>query len=124
MKALLDKLGYKPKAAALTWRVPETVAGQLADLALSDDAVFRIAFVRDRADLADAASQVASGYRTGGHLWIAYPKKSGAIRSDLDRDNGWEPIRELGLRPVTQIAVDADWTALRFRLREEVGAVR
>jgi hypothetical protein len=66
------------------------------------------------------AAEVASAYRPGGHLWIAYPKKSGAIRSDLTRDHGWEPIAAVGLLAVTQVALNADWSALRFRYRDEI----
>ena len=37
------------------------------------------------------------------------------IASDLTRDEGWAPIVAAGLRPVTQIAIDAIWSAVRWR---------
>ncbi|MEL7530465.1 MAG: hypothetical protein AAFN10_04115 [Bacteroidota bacterium] len=50
-------------------------------------------------------------------LWIAYPKKSSKkYKSDITRDNGWEAVGSQGFEPVKQVAVDADWSALRFRL--------
>ena len=124
MKSVLDKLGYKSGTGAMAWRVPGLLAEQFTALSPSQEAAFRIAFVHDRAELADAATAIASTYRSGGHLWIAYPKKSGSIRSDLTRDHGWEPIAALGLLAVTQVAIDADWSALRFRLREEIKILR
>lgn len=54
-------------------------------------------------------------------LWIAYPKKSGKIRSDISRDNGWELVFAAGYEPVTQVAIDDDWSALRFRKSEAIG---
>jgi hypothetical protein len=124
MKTLLDKLGYKSGTAALPWRVPDQLAAAMSPLTQASDPAFLLAFVRDRAELAQAAAQVAATYRSGGHLWIAYPKKSGTIRSDLTRDHGWEPIEDLGLLPVTQVAVDHDWFALRFRYRDEIMLLR
>lgn len=54
-------------------------------------------------------------------LWVAYPKKSGSIKSDITRDNGWEELTNAGYIPVTQVSVDNDWTALRFRQEQLVG---
>ncbi len=47
------------------------------------------------------------------YLWIAYPKGG---RSDLSRDSLWPIVSErTGMRPITQIALDETWSALRFR---------
>ena len=45
-------------------------------------------------------------------LWIAYPK---ANRTDINRDTLWPILAELGVRPITQVAIDETWSALRFR---------
>ena len=45
-------------------------------------------------------------------LWIAYPKGN---RTDINRDSLWPIMAELGVRPITQVAVDETWSALRFR---------
>ena len=45
-------------------------------------------------------------------LWVAYPK---ANRADLNRDTLWPILAEHGLRPIGQVAVDAVWSAMRFR---------
>jgi hypothetical protein len=124
MKTQLDKLGYKPGTATLAWRVPAGMTEPISLLASGPDPAFLLAFVRDRGELAQAAAEVAATYRPGGHLWIAYPKKSGTIRSDLTRDHGWEPITALGLLAVTQVALDHDWSALRFRYRDEIKLIR
>lgn len=124
MKTLLANLGYKAGTPGLAWRVPDALEPQFQELASGGDARFLIAFVHDRAELAEAASEVAARYGRGGQLWIAYPKRSGAIRSDLSRDHGWEPIAALGLLAVTQVAIDDDWSALRFRQRDEIKVLK
>jgi hypothetical protein len=45
-------------------------------------------------------------------LWFCYPKGG---RADIDRDSLWPMIAVHGLRPITQVAVDDTWSALRFR---------
>jgi hypothetical protein len=45
-------------------------------------------------------------------VWILYPK---AGRTDINRDTLWPIVAEYGLRPITQVAVDDTWSALRFR---------
>ncbi|MBF8963415.1 YdeI/OmpD-associated family protein [Pontibacter sp. FD36] len=57
-----------------------------------------------------------------GMLWVAYPKKSSGIKSDLNRDNGWESVSELGYAPVRQVAVDDTWSSLRFKHESERSA--
>jgi hypothetical protein len=49
-------------------------------------------------------------------FWVAYPK---ANRADLNRDTLWPVLGDYGMRPISQVAVDDVWSALRFRpLRE------
>jgi hypothetical protein len=47
-------------------------------------------------------------------FWVAYPKKSGKIQSDLIRDEGWEKIGEHGYRIVSSAAINEDWSAVRI----------
>ncbi len=45
-------------------------------------------------------------------LWVAYPKGN---RADINRDSLWRLVAPFGLRPITQVAIDETWSALRFR---------
>jgi len=76
-----------------------------------------LAFVLDRAQVG-ALARVLKRHRPRdgeARLWVAYPKGGSGGVADLTRDHGWEPLQALGLRPVAQVAVDAVWSALRFR---------
>ena len=48
-------------------------------------------------------------------LWVAYPKLSSPLASDLSRDTIRSLAPDHGLDPVSQIAIDADWSALRLK---------
>jgi hypothetical protein len=47
-------------------------------------------------------------------LWIAYPKTTSGVMTDLTRDAGWGPVERAGFGGVAQVAVDETWSALRF----------
>ncbi|MBX9797397.1 hypothetical protein [Sphingomonas sp.] len=112
-----DKLGFKPGMTARVFALPEGV-----DLALPEGEApaLIVAFVATAADVAPRLAEALPLYRRGGALWFAYPKKTGAIKTDISRDSGWEPLAAHDLLPVTQIAIDATWSALRFRYRDEI----
>ena len=54
-------------------------------------------------------------------IWIAYPKgTSKRYKGEFNRDSGWQVLGEAGFEPVRQVAIDADWSALRFRRTEYI----
>ena len=87
-------------------------------------APFVLAFVRSCADIDRRAASVAGAVEGDGVLWMAYPKKSSKrYRSDVGRDDSWQALGDLGFEPVRQVAVDDDWSALRFRRTEHIAAM-
>lgn len=57
-----------------------------------------------------------------GLLWLCYPKKSSKAYkgSDCSRESVAELLAEEGFEPVRQVAIDEDWSALRFRKPENI----
>jgi hypothetical protein len=73
-----------------------------------------IVFVIDRAALEAERETISNAAGNDRLTWVAYPK-SGQLGTDLNRDSLAATLRTSGLQPVRQIAVDAIWSALRFR---------
>lgn len=49
-------------------------------------------------------------------VWFAYPKGSSKkYKSQINRDNGWNVLGREGFEPVRMVAIDEDWSAVRFR---------
>ena len=118
---LAARMGWKPGMVARVEGAPDDVPGLSGPLAARGaGAVWHLAFARDAATITGLAAGFVGGYAKGQHLWLAYPKLTGTLRSDISRDRGWDPLMALDLLPVTQVAVDADWSALRFRFRDEI----
>jgi hypothetical protein len=123
-RPLLDKLGWKMGMAAIVLDAPPELADAFPFTAAPDgSADWLLGFVRRSADVAPMLDRLLPAYRRGGALWIAYPKKTGAIRTDISRDQGWEALSTHDLLGVTQVAIDETWSALRFRYRDEIKVI-
>ena len=77
-----------------------------------DGAGTAVIFAESEDSLRELLKNERDGLTTAGTLWVAYPK---ANRADINRDTLWPILGEYGLRPITQVAVDDVWSALRFR---------
>ena len=54
-------------------------------------------------------------------VWFAYPKASSKrYRCEFNRDTGWAAFGDAGFEPVRQVAIDEDWSGLRFRRVEYI----
>jgi hypothetical protein len=83
-----------------------------------------VVFVRDKAALEAIWPGAASSLAAATVLWISYPKRGHGVETDLTRDQGWAPVRASGYDPVTQVAIDETWSALRWRRDPALRAAR
>jgi hypothetical protein len=113
-----DKLLIKPRTSVwISHGEYREVLGPLPDGAgLADgpaDATSAVLFAADAASLEFLLAEHSADLEHPTYVWFAYPKGG---RSDLNRDSLWPIVAErTGMRPITQIALDDTWSALRFR---------
>lgn len=88
------------------------IGGARAPLAEAEVALL---FVRDKAGLLASMAANLPLVRTDAILWIAYPKLTSKLKGDLNRDIIHNLVPDHGLDTVASIAVDGDWSALRFK---------
>jgi hypothetical protein len=79
-----------------------------------------LVFVKDKQDVSMSVDQAISSLGSEGVLWFAYPKKSSGIKTNISRDSGWAPLAKNKFLPVTQVAIDDTWSALRFRPIDQI----
>lgn len=72
-------------------------------------------FVKNSHDLIENLKVVVPALKPDTIFWIASPKKSSGIQSDLGMMGDWSMVTKYDLEPVAAIAVDETWTASRFR---------
>lgn len=105
-------LGAPEEPSALLGPLPQgaRISTELAQGA----AAFVLVFVRNQAELAQRIAQLAERVTSKTLLWVAYPKQSSKVETDLTRDRGWEAATKAGFEGVAQVAVDAIWAATRL----------
>ena len=78
-------------------------------------------FVHNIGELKEYAPAVIKTNKFDCVMWVAYPKRSAGIQTDINRDTGWEVMERSRLRPVTQVAIDTTWSAKGFRPIDRIG---
>lgn len=82
---------------------------------------FLLAFVTRKAEVDHLSAELAPGLSDECVLWFAYPKQtSKKYKCDFNRDNGWQVLNSAGFEGVRMVAIDEDWSALRFRKQEMI----
>ena len=74
-----------------------------------------LVFAPNRARLDALLPSVLATAPPSAILWLAYPKLSSRLTTDLSRDIIHALAPEHGLDTVSQIAIDEDWSALRLK---------
>ncbi|XWW46233.1 hypothetical protein JYG30_01905 [Fibrella sp. USSR17] len=126
MEALLKKLNLTNQQQALLVDVPTELAPLSAAFAeriavsqqpsATDSADFVLAFVQQLVEVEQMADWVTAHTEGDVVVWLVYPKQSSKkYRCEFNRDTGWASFGEAGFEPVRMVAVDTDWSALRFR---------
>jgi hypothetical protein len=132
MNELLKKLNYKAPANIYLLESPSNIVTDLllqnvgeetqVHTALTEAKVhFAIGFAITQEQVNTLATGLALRAEGDAIIWLAYPKgTSKNYKCDFNRDTGWAILGNLGYEGVRQIAIDADWSALRFRKTEYI----
>ena len=122
---IFSKLNLKDTKEILVLNAPQSFEPELAVLAgvkilrqVSDaqEIAFGLFFVTKLNEIEALAGAVARQAKGDAIVWFAYPKgTSKKYKCEFNRDTGWESLNKVGFEPVRQVAVDEDWSALRFR---------
>lgn len=76
-----------------------------------------LVFIKTLAELAGLIPFGAELLKPGGIAWLAYPKKTSRMKTDLNRDIIWAYLITVGWTGVSMISIDDTWSG--FRLKEK-----
>lgn len=129
---IFKKLNLTDQKAICVLDAPDSFRRELAtlkgvkvaeSLSAAGELVFALAFVTRKAEVDKAAKALAKKVQGDAIVWFAYPKgTSKKYRCDFNRDSGWDVLKKSGFDTVRQVAIDEDWSALRFRRTEFIGS--
>jgi len=122
------KLNLKDQKDIVIENAPASFESQIASLkgvtvrrsmADAKQVEFSLTFATKQKEVDSLARTVGRKAAGDAIVWIAYPKKSSKkYTCEFNRDSGWPSMGEAGFEPVRMVAIDEDWSALRFRRAE------
>ena len=125
--ALPTKLGIKPGATVALLNAPPGFEEQLGPLPSASvrrrlggrfDVI--VCFLGRRRDLERRIDSLRAALQPDGGLWLAWPKRSSGVATDLDENALREVVLSTGLVDNKVCAIDATWSGLRFVWRREL----
>jgi hypothetical protein len=120
-----DKLNLKEQKQILVLNSPQSFEPELKalrgitvqrDLKDAGEVEFSLTFVIKQKEVDTLAKAIAKKAKGDAVVWFAYPKGSSKkYKSEINREDGWKILGEAGFEPVRMVAIDEDWSAVRFR---------
>jgi hypothetical protein len=131
MTPLFKKLNYKGQPTILALRAPDSFSTELETMAefatiIHDEKQisqidFAIVFVIKLQDIEESIKNIYPKLHGDAVLWFCYPKgTSKKYKCEFNRDTGWSEMGKYNLEGVRMVAIDEDWSALRFRKTEYI----
>jgi hypothetical protein len=120
---LLDKLQLQEEKNVLIQGLPSSIEKQFVKLAFAKNVTpllksrkidFALVFAVNESQLTGIMKDVLPALQEEGKFWIAYPKITSKIVTDLNRQCSWDCVRNAGFEGVGEVALDHVWTAMRF----------
>lgn len=126
MDAVFKKLNFKEQSDVLVLNAPasfdinlDSIANEtkiFKDLTDIDSVAFCMVFATQQKEIDAIIPMLAPLFKGDVILWMCYPKgTSKKYKCDFNRDTGWKILGNFDLEPVRMVAIDEDWSALRFK---------
>jgi hypothetical protein len=124
IQTVLEKLELKDEKNILVQGLPSSIEKQFIKLSFAKSVTpllrtrridFALVFSISKNQLADILKDVIPALHDEGKLWIAYPKTTSKIASDLCRDCNWDMVSCLGFETISTVELDSTWTAIYFK---------
>lgn len=128
-QTILEKLQLKDEKNLLIQGLPSTIEKQFIKLSFAKNITpllkikkidFALVFAISKNQLKVILRDVLPSLNENAKLWIAYPKLTSKIVSDLSRDCNWECVAQMDYEGVRMISLDHVWCAMRFKKTAQV----
>ncbi len=126
IQTVFEKLQLKEEKNVLVQGLPSSIEKQFAKISFSKSVTpllksrridFALVFAVNQNQLTAIMQDVLPAMHNEGKLWIAYPKATSKIVSDLNRQCTWACLRTKGFESIQETELDHVWTAVRFGMK-------
>lgn len=124
---IVEKLHLNDERNLLIQGLPSSIEKQFAKLSFAKNVTpllknrkidWALVFAVNENQLNSILKDVLPALHGESKLWIAYPKTTSKIASDLNRDCSWSCLTGCGYEGVAQVALDHVWSALWWKKTE------
>lgn len=125
MDAIFKKLNYKGQEEVVVLYAPVSFEQNIQSLLFAkvfrqlehvSEISFVMCFVQKQEEIDRIVPVLAPKLKGDAVVWFCYPKgTSKKYKCDFNRDTGWAILGKYEMEPVRMVAIDEDWSALRFR---------
>lgn len=132
MNAIFKKLNYKEALGNIVvFNAPESFGKELREMKATTTVLasppatgelsFVLSFVTKQKEVDTLTEKIVPRLSADGVFWFAYPKgTSKRYKCEFNRDSGWALLGKNNFEPVRMVAIDEDWSALRFRRVDQI----
>lgn len=120
---IFERLEFGDEKNVLIQGIPSTLEKYFTKLSFAKNVTpllksrkidFALVFAINYTQLSTILKDVIPALRSEGKLWIAYPKPTSKIVSDLNRDCSWDCLIQKGFGKIDEVVIDHVWIAMRF----------
>lgn len=123
-QTLFDKLQLGDEKNLLIQGLPSTLEKQFSKLSFSKNVTpllrmkkidFALVFALNSNQLRNIYKDLKKALQDETIFWVAYPRASSKIASDLNRAGSWDFMEEQGYETGEEVVLDYVWCAQRFQ---------
>ena len=128
LPTILEKLQYNNEKNILIQGLPSAVEKQFMKITFSKSITpllrvkkvdFALVFAVSQKQLNDIITEIMPALHVNTKLWVAHPKPTAKIASDLCRVLHWQVVEDFQLEAIEQFEMDNVWCATNFKLEGE-----
>ncbi len=132
-QTLFEKLQLEDEKNLLIQGLPSTIEKQFTKLSFSKNVTqllkmrkidFALVFALNSKQLQRIFAELCPALHSNTKLWIAFPKQTSKIVSDLNRHGSWDFLIEQGYETSDKVVLDYVWSAQRFTKAEVCGSLK
>ena len=122
-QTLFEKLQLADEKNLLIQGLPSSIEKQFHKLSFAKNVTpllrsrkidFALIFAVNQNQLNSILSDVMPALKDDSKFWVAYPKVTSKIVTDLNRDCRWNHLTGAGYESIHQVDLDHVWSAMRF----------
>ena len=123
-QTILEKLQLKNEKNILIQGLPSSIEKQFSKLSFAKNLTpllrtrkidFALVFAVSENQLNSILDDIMPALKGDSKLWVAYPKLTSKITTDLNREGSWNKLMTADYESIEQVSLDHVWHAVNFK---------